>query len=180
MKRIVFFLLAQLVLQIAHSSDTIYFKNNKLALKGYKKIFYKLIILHPKINSPLERGLLRHYLSGSGTVFQLSDLDFMQLLKIASLDTDATCTPLEKSNSYCIKRVSLINDPYFGWGLGTVTFIFQQQQLVSFFDVYDFNKKKTGERKRNLEFLTRLFELIAPKSAKSFIVTYAKDAYYEN
>lgn len=167
-----------LVLQTASGGDTISIAYNKPVLKGYKKIFYKLIILHPKINSVLERNLLRHYLAGTGTAFQLSDLDFIRLKKIVPVYADSTCTPLEKSTNYCMRRVQLIDDSYFGWGLGTVTCIFEQQQLVSFFDVYDFNKKKTGERKNKLEFVTRLFGIIAPKTAKSFIVTYAKEAYY--
>ncbi len=176
--RLVFLLIVLLFFQTASGGDTISIAYNKPVLKGYKKLFYKLIVLHPKLNSSLERILLQHYLAGSGTAFQLSDLDFNRLKKIVPAYADSICTPFERSSNYCIKRVNLIDDPYFGWGLGTVTCIFEQQQLVSFFDVYDFNKKKTGERKNKLEFVTRLFGIIAPKTAKSFIVTYAKEAYY--
>lgn len=178
MMRLVFLLIAMLVLQTSYGGDTIHALQKKPLLKGYKKLFYNFIILHPQLNSALERDLLKHYLAGNGTVFQFSDSDFVQLKKRMPAYADSICTPIEKNNTYCSKRVHLINDSYFGWGLGTITCIFEQQQMVSFFDVYDFNKKKAGERKRKLEFITRLFGIIAPKSARSFIVTYAKEAYY--
>ena len=45
-------------------------------------------------------------------------------------------------------------------------------------DILHFDKKKKGKRKWKNEFVTRVFRLLAPASARSFLVTYNADAYY--
>jgi hypothetical protein len=74
----------------------------------------------------------------------------------------------------------LNEDAYFGWGLGTITVLYNTTDagIVSFIDYYDFNKKKKGIRSRKNELTTRLFRLLAPARARSFLVTFAADAYF--
>jgi hypothetical protein len=148
-------------------------------LKGYKKWFYKIVILHPQLNSVVERQLFRHYLCGSGTAFLLSDDDFERLSR-AVLQRNGSGSRLASSDvHFCSSIISLDDDGYFGWGLGTITCVFDQgcRELISFADIYDFNKKKFGKRKLKLELYTRVFRFLAPRSAKSFIVSYGKAAY---
>lgn len=149
-------------------------------LKGYKKWFYKIVLLHPKINSPLERALLKHYLAGSGTAFLFADSDFVKLKNAVGAMNKNECTSSQHNNQfYCTQKAVLDGDIYFGWGLGTITCIFttNSREMISFADVYDFNKKKKGQRKRSSELATRIFRLLAPRSAKSFIVSYGEAAY---
>lgn len=151
-------------------------------LRGYRQLFYKLVSLHPKLNSPLEKELLQHYLLGSGETFVVSEADFKRLQQAVSLYVTGTdCKPLETNQpGYCTQYVNLHNDNYFGWGVGNLTVIYQttDQSLVSFVDYYDFDKKKKGSRRSRNEFVTRLFRLVAPASARSFVITYNADAYF--
>lgn len=151
-------------------------------LKGYRQLFFKLVALHPRLNSPLEKELLQHYLLGTGETFVISEADFKRLQKTIPLySTNTECKPAETNKpGYCVKYVSLIDDDYFGWGLGNLTVIYQTGELaiVSFVDYYDFDKKKKGNRKAKNELTTRLFRLFAPAAARSFVVTYNADAYY--
>ena len=151
-------------------------------LKGYHQLFYKLVLLHPKLNSPLEKKLLQHYLLGSGETFLLSEADFIRLQETVSLNlTNEYCKPIEKNKSgYCTKYVNLHNDHYFGWALGNVTVIYQANDLslVSLVDYYDFDNKEKGKRNFKNELATRLFRIVAPASSRSFIITYGADAYF--
>ena len=151
-------------------------------LKGYPQLFYKLVSLHPKLNSPLEKKMLQHYLLGSGETFLLSEADFKRLQQTVSLYmTNDQCKPIENNNTgYCTKYVNLHNDHYFGWALGNVTVIYQtnDQSLVSLVDYYDFDKKEKGKRKIKNELTTRLFRIMAPSSSRPFIVTYQSEAYF--
>lgn len=150
-------------------------------LRGYKRLVFKIVSMHPKLNSALEKDLLKHYLLGSGTTYQLSDSDFVHLRKISKFHfVDSICIVIHSNNEqYCCRLVDLNNDDYFGWGLGTITGIFQQAsgELISIADSYDFNKKKKGNRKFKNELISVIFRLIAPASAKSFIVTYRAEGY---
>jgi hypothetical protein len=159
----------------ANGRDTV--SNNKL--RGYKKLFYKLVILHPKINSPFERLLLKHYLAGSGTTYLIADTDFVKLKGAIATIEKSNCIVLKSSPKYCTIQVKLDDDNYFGWGLGTITCIFNNNnnQMISFADVYDFNKKKKRKRSLKSEIVTRVFRLIAPHSVKAFVVSYADAAY---
>lgn len=160
----------------AHSGDT---ANTSKQLRGYKKLFYKLAILHPKINSAFERSLLKHYLTGSGATYLIADSDFVKLKSTIAKLENSTCVLLKSSPENCTIKAKLDDDNYFGWGLGTITCIFtnRNNQMISFADVYDFNKKKKGQRSFKLEIVTRVFSLIAPRSAKAFVVSYGDDAY---
>jgi hypothetical protein len=147
-------------------------------LRGYKKLFYKIVSLHPKLNSPVEKALLKHYLAGSGKPFLFSDSDFKRLVtSVAQSDTSNERVSI--NGIYFVKKITLDDDAYFGWGLGTIQAIYDNttSQMVSFTDVYDFNKKKKGKRKLKSEMVTRIFRLIAPRSSKSFIVSYGENAY---
>ena len=159
----------------AYSGDTL----SNYKLRGYKKLFYKLVILHPKINSIFERSLLKHYLEGSGTTYLITDTDFVNLKNTIAVFEKSNCVVLKSNPEYCTRKVKLDDDSYFGWGLGTITCIFNNSsnQMISFADVYDFNKKKNGQRSLKSELVTRVFRLIAPRSAKAFIVSYADAAY---
>jgi hypothetical protein len=182
MKRIaVIFLIALLIC----TNDAYSFVNNQRPfheLKGYKRLVFKLVSMHPKLNSALEKDLLKHYLLGSGTTYQLSDSDFVRLKKVSKFHfVDSVCRIIHSSNEqYCYRLVDLNNDDYFGWGLGTISVIFQQAsgELISIADSYDFNKKKKGIRRFKNELISGIFRLIAPSSAKSFIVTYRADGYF--
>ena len=151
-------------------------------LKGYKKFLFKLVSLNPKLNSALEKDLLKHYLLGSGTTYQLSDSDFVRLKKVSKFHfVDSICKIIHSNNEqYCYRLVDLNNDNYFGWALGSFTGIFHQAtgELISIADSYDFNKKKKGKRQFKNELISGIFRLIAPSSAKSFIVTYRADGYF--
>lgn len=154
----------------------------KRKLTGYKKILYKTALLHSELNSPLERSLLRHYLEGSGETFLLSDEDFYKLKNTVQAIQTSACMPLQESPGYCTQNVWLEKNEYFGWGLGSITCIYDASSLriISFADVYDFNKKKIGVRTWKGEFFTRVFRLLTPKSAKPFLVSYAKFARIES
>lgn len=171
---ILFFLLITVL--HARSTDSAQLTDN---LKGYKKLFYTLVTKHPRINSPLERALLRHYLAGSGTTVLLTDDVFVQLQKVVRKKVSSSCVPLKTDTALCSGHVVLDDDPYFGWALGTITCVYTRQtnQLLTFADVYDFNKKKKGQRNLKSEIVTRIFRLIAPRSAKAFIVSYGTAAY---
>lgn len=150
-------------------------------LKGYKKLFYRIITLHPKLNSTLEKDLLRHYLLGSGSTQRLSDADFIRLKRISSVyfNPERCKTVHSNQQQYCIQQVDLIDDAYFGWALGTISCIYQTAsgELISVADIYDFNKKKKGNRSLKYEMITRIFNLIAPKPVRSFLITYNADGY---
>ncbi len=150
-------------------------------LKGYRKLFYQLILLHPKLNSPLEKELLRHYLEGSGETFILSDADFKLMQQaVISYGHDAICKPVGGGQMlYCVKQVNLIEEDYFGWAVGSIIVIctVAEKKMVSMADYYDFNKKKKGQRKFKNEVTTGIFRLITPSGARSFIVTYNAEAY---
>ena len=150
-------------------------------LHGYKKLFYKIVLLHPKMNSPVEQRMLKHYLAGSGTAYFFSNDEF-QLLKITVPDfhKDQNCNQLQQTG-YCTKQAVLDNNDFFGWALGTITCVYSiaTNELVSFADVYDFNKKPKGKRKLRSEIATRIFRFLSPKSAKPFIVTYGSNAFYK-
>lgn len=170
------FFIACLFLSVAaYSGDTL---SNK-ELRGYKKIFYKLVILHPKINSTFERSLLKHYLAGSGVTYLVVNSDFVKLKNTISGFEKNNCVILKSNPQYYTVKVKLDDDAYFGWALGTITCIFNSNnsELISFVDVYDFNKKKNGQRSLKSELITRVFRLMAPRSAKAFIVSYADAAY---
>jgi hypothetical protein len=151
-------------------------------LKGYKRFVFKLVSIHPKLNSVLEKDLLKHYLLGSGTTYQLSDSDFVRLKKVSKFHfVDSICKIIHSNNEqYCYRLVDLNNDNYFGWALGTISGIFQQAsgELISIADSYDFKKKKKGIRRFKNELITGIFRIIAPSSAKSFIVTYKANGYF--
>ncbi len=149
-------------------------------LKGYRNLFYKMVTLHPRLNSPLEKALLQHYLLGSGETFTVSETDFERLQQAVSLYAgNAVCKPAEGNEGYCIKYVDLHDDDYFGWGVGNVTVVYKTDTAipVSLVDYYDFDKKKKGKRKWKNEFVTRVFRLLAPGVARSFIVTYNAEAF---
>lgn len=162
------------------SAEVVSVKQKKL--KGYRNLFYKLVSLHPRLNSPLEKELLQHYLFGSGETFTISETDFKRLQKTVPLYVgNAACKPAETiQEGYCVKYVNLHDDDYFGWGVGNLTVIYKSSENdpISFVDFYDFDKKKKGKRKLKNEFITRVFRLMAPASARSFVVTYNADAYY--
>lgn len=168
------------LLAAADSAAVIVTKQKKL--RGYRQLFYKLLSVHPRLNSPLEKELLQHYLLGSGETFVVSEADFKRFQQTVPLYiTNAECKPVEANHpGYCVKYLNLHDDDYFGWGLGNLTVIYNtnDKALVSFVDYYDFDKKKKGSRKVRNEFITRLFRLIAPAAARSFIVTYNAAAYY--
>jgi hypothetical protein len=164
----------------AGDSATVAFTKQK-KLRGYHQFFYKLVSLHPKLNSPLEKKMLRHYLLGSGGVFLFNDADFKRLKEVVPrYATGTNCKPLENGTSgYCTQYVNLHDDDYFGWGLGNLTVIYQDNDasIVSFADYYDFDKKEKGKRKLKNEIVTRVFRLLAPASSRPFIVTYGADAF---
>lgn len=162
--------------------STTYVVTKQTKLKGYRQLFYKLLLLHPRLNSPLEKELLKHYLSGSGETFVISEADFKRLQQTVPLySANADCKPAEANQpGYCVKYVNLHDDDYFGWAVGNLTVIYKttDQSIVSVADYYDFDKKKKGSRKLKKEFITRIFRLLAPAAARSFVVTYNADAYY--
>lgn len=176
-----FLLLLVPSLLVAGDSATVVVAKQK-KLRGYRQLFYKLVSLHPKLNSPFEKELLQHYLQGSGEMFVVSETDFKRLQQTVPLYlTDGDCKPLETNQpGYCARYVNLHDDNYFGWGVGNLTVIYQttDQSLVSFVDYYDFDKKKKGKRRARNEFITRAFRLLAPASARSFVITYNADAYF--
>ncbi len=149
-------------------------------LKGYKKWFYKLVILHPQINSKVERQLLRHYLCGNGATFLLNDRDFERLQQLVRQRSREKNETIAAGTPFCAATVSLNDDGYFGWGLGSVTCVFDAgcRRLISFADIYDFNPKKMGKRSLKLELYTRVFRWVAPRSARPFLVSYGKAAYW--
>lgn len=173
-------LLVPSLLVAGDSAAAVVAKQKKL--RGYRQLFYKLVSLHPKLNSSFEKELLQHYLLGSGETFVVSEADFKRLQQTVPLYlTDTDCKPVETNQpGYCARYVNLHDDNYFGWGVGNLTVIYQttDQSLVSFVDYYDFDKKKKGKRSFRNEFITRMFRLLAPASARSFVITYNADAYY--
>ena len=165
----------------AGDSATFTFTKHK-KLRGYRQLFYKMVSLHPKLNSPLEKELLQHYLLGSGETFLLNESDFRRLQQaVPRYSAKADCKPLENGTpGYCTQYVNLHDNSYFGWGVGNLTVIYETtgQTLVSLVDYYDFDKKEKGKRKLKNEIATRLFRMLAPASARSFVVTYNADAFY--
>jgi hypothetical protein len=149
-------------------------------LKGYKKLFYKVIISHPSLNSPIEQKLLQHYLSGSGAVYLLTTKEFEKLKKAVAHQREQKHELIQQTSSaYYTERVRLDDDPDFGFALGTINCVFESStgKMISFTDVYDFNKKKKGVRSLRSELYTRFFRLIAPRSSKKFMVTYRAPAF---
>jgi len=153
----------------------------KQSLKGYKKLLYHVVLLHPKMNSAVERDLLKHYLLGSGSTYVLADSDFERLQKTVPkyVHTNNCVMAVANSEQYCIQHIDLNEDAYFGWALGNINGIYQAgtDKLISLADFYDFNKAKKGVRTRKQEFITRVFKFFAPKSAKAFVVTYDADGF---
>lgn len=151
-------------------------------LRGYRSLFYKMATLHPRLNSPLEKALLQHYLLGSGETFTVSASDFKRLQQTVPLYlSNETCKPAETNQQgYCVKYADLHDDDYFGWAVGNLTLIYKanENEPVSFVDYYDFDSKKKGKRKWKNELATRVFRLLAPGVARSFVVTYDADAFY--
>lgn len=168
-------------LLVAGDSATVIVAKQK-KLRGYRQLFYRVVSLHPKLNSTFEKELLRHYLLGSGETFVVSDADFKRLQQTVPLYiTDSDCKHADANQpGYCTKYVNLHDDNYFGWGVGNLTVIYQttDQTLVSLVDYYDFDKKKKGKRRAKNEFITRMFRLLSPASARSFVITYNADAYF--
>ena len=154
---------------------------HKQSLKGYKKLLYKVVLLHPEMNSEFERELLKHYLLGSGSTYLLSDSDFVRLQKtVPNYIHNTNCIIASSNNQqYCVQPVDLNDDNYFGWALGNIRAIYKNgtEELISLADYYDFNKAKIGVRTRKQELLTRVFKFLAPKSAKPFVVTYDADGF---
>lgn len=154
----------------------------KQSLKGYKKLLYKVVLLHPKMNSGFERELLKHYLLGSGSTYLMADSDFVRLQKtVPNYIHDKNCIIASSNNQqYCVQPVDLNADDYFGWALGNIKGIYKSgnDELISLADYYDFNKAKRGVRTRKQELITRVFKFLAPKSAKAFVVTYHADGFY--
>lgn len=153
----------------------------KQSLKGYKKLLYKVVLLHPKMNSGFERALLKHYLLGSGTTYHMADSDFVRLQKtVPNYIHTKNCMIVPSSNQqYCVQPVDLNDDNYFGWALGNIRGIYKNgtDELITLADYYDFNKAKRGVRTRKQELITRVFKFLAPKSAKAFVVTYDADGF---
>ncbi|MBS4065299.1 MAG: hypothetical protein KGZ74_12105 [Chitinophagaceae bacterium] len=161
----------------AFCSDSAYTNQR---LKGYKKLFYLLITAHPAVKSPIEQKLLQHYLSGSGTVYLLTDEEFETLKKTVGQQRQQKHELIQQAASaYYTERVRLDDDPEFGFALGTINCVFESStgNMISFTDVYDFNKKKKGLRSLRSELYTRMFRLIAPRNSKKFIVTYRAPAF---
>jgi hypothetical protein len=161
---------------VALCSDSVYAPE---PLKGYCKLFYKIITTHPQLNSPIEKKLLQHYLSGSGAVYLLSDSEFERLKKaVVQYKDHQHLSTKELSTSYFTEKVTLDNDAYFGFALGTITCIYESSSgnMISFIDKYDFNNKKKGIRHLKSELYTRIFRLIAPRKAKAFTVCYVPPA----
>lgn len=176
MKYISLFILLLLPTLVTAGDSTVVITAKQKKLRGYRQLFYRFISVHPRLNSSLEKELLKHYLSGSGETFIISDKDFALMKERLPASTNQTdCRIVEQG--YCIKQVDLNSDDYFGWGLGTVTVVYDKTELpVTFIDRYDFNKKKKGQRSGGNEFVTRIFRVISPRKAKSFLVTYNADA----
>lgn len=153
----------------------------KSSLRGYKKLLYNIVLLHPKMSSGVERELLKHYLLGSGSAYILSDSDFVRLKKTIPLYARSNqCMEDEAADHrYCVQYVDLNDDAYFGWALGNIAAIYQSGTniVVSLADIYNFNKMKKGIRTRKNEFITRTFRFLAPASAKPFAVTYPAEGF---
>lgn len=154
---------------------------HKQSLRGYKKLLYKIVLLHPQMNSGFERKLLKHYLLGSGTTYLMADSDFVRLQKTVPnyIHTRNCITASSNNQQYCVQHVDLNDDDYFGWALGNIRGIYKNgtDELITLADYYDFNKAKRGERTQKQELLTRVFKFLAPKSAKAFVVTYHADGF---
>ena len=182
MGRICLFILLLLPVGLFAGDSAAVRTGEAIQLKGYRKLFYSIVALHPKLNSPLEKKLLQHYLAGSGETFMLSTADFKRLQQTVPFFVQAdSCRAVTASqNNYCYKQVDLDEDAYFGWALGTITVLYNatDKEIVSFIDKYDFNKKKKGFRSRKSEFVTRVFRILAPSRARSFLVTFANEAYF--
>jgi hypothetical protein len=163
MKHCYLFLLFFIPSLVVAGDSAIVISGKQKKLRGYRQLFYKLVSLHPKLNSPLEKELLQHYLLGSGETFVVSEADFKRLQQTISFYLPNTeCKPVETNQpGYCVKYVDLHDDNYFGWGVGNLTVIYQttDHALVSFVDYYDFDKKKKGDRSAGNEFTTRLFRV---------------------
>lgn len=182
MKTILCWLLIFLPIHLLAGDTTAAKMKHPPVLKGYKRWLYKIVTLHPKLNSGLERDLLKHYLLGTGTTYQLSETDALHLKEICSTYLKGeVITPVntEAHASYRIQLIDLNANAYFGWGLGTVCGIFHPVtgQLESIADVYDFPKAKKGQRSFMNECYTRLFKLIAPSTARPFLVTFHAEGY---
>jgi hypothetical protein len=160
---------------VALCSDSVYAPE---PLKGYCKLFYKIITTHPQLNSPIEKKLLQHYLSGSGAVYILSDEEFTALTKVVAQHQSYRSFAVTEKPVYVTERVTLDEDATFGYALGTITCFYETAtgNMVSFNDRYDFNKKKKGIRHLKSELYTRIFRLIAPRKAKAFTVCYVPHA----
>jgi hypothetical protein len=182
MKHCVLFLLFLFPACLLAGDSTMVVSSQKKKLKGYRNLFYKFVSKHPRLNSPLERALLQHYLLGSGETFHVSASDFKRLQQTVPVHIgNAVCQPVKTNHTeYCLRYVNLHDDDYFGWGVGNLTVIYNanRDEIVSFVDYYDFDKKKKGKRTIKNEFFTRLFRIAAPASARSFVVTYNADVVY--
>ncbi len=154
---------------------------HKQSLRGYKKLLYKVVLLHPQMSSAFERELLKHYLLGSGSTYLMADSDFVRLQKTVPnyIHTKNCLIASSNNQQYCVQHIDLNADDYFGWALGNIKGIYQNgtDDLISLADYYDFNKAKRGVRTRKQELLTRVFKFFAPKSAKAFVVTYNADGF---
>jgi len=153
----------------------------KQSLKGYKKLLYNVVLLHPQLNSGFERELLKHYLLGSGSTYLMADSDFVRLQKtVPNYIHNKNCIISSSGiHNYCVQHIDLNDDDYFGWALGNIRGIYKNgtDELITLADYYDFNKAKRGARTRKQELLTRVFKFLAPKSAKAFVVTYDADGF---
>ncbi len=180
--KIVFWLVLFLLPGFLFAGDSTAVKTmHKQSLKGYKKLLYKVVLLHPEMNSAFEHALLKHYLLGSGTTYLMADSDFVRLQKTVPnyIHTKNCITASSNNQDYCVQHIDLNDDNYFGWALGNIRVIYKNgtDELISLADYYDFNKAKKGARTRKQELLTRVFKFLAPISAKAFVVTYDADGF---
>ncbi len=180
MKSVSLFILFLLPVFLYAGDSTQNKEGRKHSLKGYKKILYNIVLLHPKMNSAFERALLKHYLLGSGSAYVIADSDFVQLQKTIPHYVHTKNCVIANNQQYCIQHIDLNEDAYFGWALGNMYGIYQTstELLVSLADLYDFNKAKRGVRSQKSELLSRVFRFFAPASAKAFVVTYNADGYF--
>ncbi|MFT3844442.1 MAG: hypothetical protein QM725_05275 [Lacibacter sp.] len=181
MIRSVIFLLFFIPLTVLAADSSVTAQAEVKKLRGYKRFLFNVVLLHPKMDSPLEKDLLRHFLIGSGSLYKVSDADFNRLKQTVLQHPQKLISDSTLYSAYRLARVDLNNDQYFGMALGNIVTISSTDsgEIISFADVYDFNKTRKGKRTLKNEFLTRTFRLLSPSSARAFIVTYNADGYFD-
>ncbi len=126
----------------------------------------KFICRH--FDTSLDSLLFANYWFGGGDI-ELSSCQFDSILLCLDQQTFDTL-PADSGLVPCI--VSFYGTPYEkSFGCATV-YVDENRRVVGFYDYYNFDRKRWGDRPLKYEFYVRLVSLLSPPSAAPFKIHY--------